>query len=93
MTQLLAPEEIAALARITASRARLIVRQFVQGGPYGPRTAWRGARLRVVEVDGSRLVDAATLPVDLRERIVMRDQMSLPLPPGTQCFGPLCRTS
>lgn len=41
MTERLAPDEIAALARITVKHMRRVISQF-SAGPWHGRTAWRG---------------------------------------------------
>lgn len=85
MTDLVTPAEIAALAHITEKHVRRVIRQFSRPLISGGRVAWHGANLRVRD---GLMVEFASLPDDIRDAaLVARDQLDLPLPPGTRYFG------
>lgn len=77
-SDLVTPAQIALYACITEKHARRVIRQF-SAGPYQGRQVWRGAALRI---GPGLMVEFASLPADVRDAaLVMRDQLSLPLPP------------
>lgn len=70
-------DTFAEVAGITTARALRVLATVQQA----PGTPWRKAHLDVQGDGWDRTVAVASLPVELREAVIMRDQLPLPLSP------------
>lgn len=74
------PSEIASAARLTEKHVRRMLRRAIGAGPH-VSPFWFGCRVEVTNTGRGLMADICTLPTHIREALVMRDQLELPLTP------------
>lgn len=72
--------EIAAAVHVTEKHVRRMLQRAIGCGPH-VSPLWFGRRPVVHKSLAGLEVEFATLPDHIREALVMRDQLALPLPP------------
>ena len=77
MESAISPDLMAKAAGIQPSFAAKIAREISNG----TRTLWRNTPVKLSSEDNGRMFDFLSLPLAVREQILLVDQMMLPLTP------------